>query len=410
MAGLPVLFNSLALASAREAYPPEPLPSRVDVVIVGAGVIGLSIGWRLARRGLSVAIVDAGPAGGGTSAAATGMLAASAEHEPGGGPLLELARESLALWPELRRDVEAESGLSIAYRDEGTLIVAVGRDEVERLRFRHKMQRDACLDARWLSGSAVLELEPGLRPNIAGGILCPGDHQVDPRSTLQALRAAFLGQGGHLAEATSVERLEMEGGRVAGIVTSAGLCRSETVVVASGAAIASGGLLPAEIHVPVRPLKGQSMALRNRPAFGRVAALPVDHVIWTSEIHIAPKLDGRMIVGATVEEAGFDASVTAGGLYALLEGVRRVLPGAEDMAVEAVWAGFRPTSDDDAPILGDTVVRGLILAAGHHRNGYLLAPVTARAIEDLVLAGVIRGAAAGFGLGRFEGAGTRDGA
>lgn len=402
MTGLPVLFNTLAFAATRPDGRTEPLPPRVDVVVVGAGVIGLSIGWRLARRGLSVAVVDAGPAGGGTSAAATGMLAATAEHEPGGGPLLELARESLALWPAMRRDVEAESGLSIDYRDKGTLIVAVGRDEVERLRFRHKMQRDAGLDACWLSGSAVLALEPGLRPNIAGGILCPGDHQVDPRSTLLALKAAFLGQGGCLAEAVSVERLEMEGGRITGIGTSAGLCRAGTVVVASGAAIAAGGLLPTEIRVPVRPLKGQSMALRSRPAFGRIAALPVDHVIWTSEVHIAPKTDGRMIVGATMEETGFDASVTAGGLYALLEGVRRVLPGAEEMVVEAVWAGFRPTSDDDAPILGQTVVRGLVLAAGHHRNGYLLAPVTARAIEDLVVDGAIRGAAAGFALDRFE--------
>ena len=410
MAGLPVLFNSLVFATARGDRPIEPLPHHADVVVIGAGVIGLSIGWRLARRGLSVAVVDAGLAGGGTSAAATGMLAASAEHEPGGGPLLELARESLALWPALRREVETESGLSIDYRDEGTLIVAIGRDEVDRLRFRHKMQRDAGLDARWLSGAAVLALEPGLRPNIAAGVLCPGDHQVDPGSTLRALTAAFLGQGGHLVESTPVERLEWEGGRITGIATSAGICRAGTVVVASGAAIASGGLLPEEIHVPVRPLKGQSMALRSRPALGRIAALPVEHVVWTSEIHIAPKADGRMIVGATMEEAGFDASVTAGGLYALLEGVRRVLPGAEDMAVEAAWAGFRPTSEDDAPILGQTIVRGLVLAAGHHRNGYLLAPVTAQAIEDLVIDGVIRGAASGFGLGRFEDNAARNGA
>ena len=256
MTGLPVLFNTLTFGATRRGPPTGTLPSRVDVVVVGAGVIGLSIGWRLARRGFSVAVVDAGSAGGGTSAAATGMLAASAEHEPGGGPLLELAQESLALWPALRRDLEAESGLSIDYRDEGTLIVAVGRDEVERLRFRHKMQRDAGLDACWLSGSAVLALEPGLRPNVAGGILCPGDHQVDPRSTLQALRTAFLGQGGHLAEATPVERLEIEGDRTTGIVTKAGLCRAGTVVVASGAAIAAGGLLPTEIRVPVRPPEG----------------------------------------------------------------------------------------------------------------------------------------------------------
>ena len=148
------------------------------------------------------------------------------------------------------------------------------------------------------------------------------------------------------------------------------------------------------------------MALRTRPAFGRGGhgrnqPLPLDHVVWTAEVHIAPKSDGRMIVGATVEEAGFEPSVTAGGLYALLEGVRRVLPGVEEMAVESVWAGFRPTTEDDAPALGGCTVPGLAFAAGHHRNGFLLAPVTAQAIESLVVDGGIAGAAAGFGIGRF---------
>ncbi len=183
-------------------------------------------------------------------------------------------------------------------------------------------------------------------------------------------------------------------------------CRADTVVVASGAAAAtgglSGGLLPAGIHLPLRPLKGQSMALRARPLFGRNQPLPIDHVVWTAEVHIAPKSDGRMIVGATMEEAGFDAHVTAGGLYALLEGVRRVLPGVEEMAVEGVWSGFRPTTEDDAPALGACSVPGLAFAAGHHRNGYLLAPVTARAIEDLVTGGAVTGAAAGFGIDRFR--------
>ena len=401
MTGAPVLFHSLAAPPHPAPMASPAVPERVDVAVVGGGVIGLSVGWRLARHGLAVAIFDAGPAGGGTSSAATGMLAAGAEHEPGGDALLALCRESLALWPTFRDDLEADAGIAIDYRETGTLVVAVGRDEVERLRARHALQIRAGLDARWMSASAVLDLEPGLRPNVSGGIFCPGDHQVDPRLTLAALRAAFLARGGILVEGATAERLDRSGGAVTGVVAGGRTCRAGTVVMASGAAAAVGGLLPEALHLPLRPLKGQSIALRARPRFGRNQPLPVDHVVWTAEVHIAPKSDGRMIVGATVEEAGFDAHVTAGGLYALLEGVRRVLPGVEEMAVEGVWAGFRPTTEDDAPALGASAVPGLTFAAGHHRNGYLLAPVTAQALESLIVEGAVAGAAAGFGIGRF---------
>ncbi len=406
MAGAPVLFNALGALPRPVPVPGPGLPQCVDVAVVGGGVIGLSIGWRLLRRGLAVAVIDAAAAGSGTSAAATGMLAADAEHEPGGDALLALCRESLSLWRGFRDDLQADAGTSIDYQEKGTLVVAVGRDEVDRLRARHALHLRAGLGTRWMGASAVLDLEPGLRPNVAGGIFCPDDHQVDPRLTVDALRAAFLAGGGRLVEGAPVEALDLSGGRVTGVVVDGQLCRAGTVVIASGAVAAEGGLLPAGLHLPLRPLKGQSMALRTRPAFGRGGhgrnqPLPLDHVVWTAEVHIAPKSDGRMIVGATVEEAGFEPSVTAGGLYALLEGVRRVLPGVEEMAVESVWAGFRPTTEDDAPALGGCTVPGLAFAAGHHRNGFLLAPVTAQAIESLVVDGGIAGAAAGFGIGRF---------
>jgi glycine oxidase len=402
MAGAPVLFNSLGPQSRPAPVPSQAPPTRVDVAIVGGGLIGLSVGWRLARYGLAVAVFDAGSAGGGTSSAATGMLAAAAEHEPGGDALLALCRESLALWPGFRDALEADAGLAIDYGTQGTLVVAVGRDETDRLRSRHALQLKAGLDARWLGASAVLDLEPGLRPNVSGGIFCPGDHQVDPLLTVAALRAAFLARGGLLIEGATVERLDLSGGAVTGVVVDGELCRASTTVVASGAAAVSGGLLPEGLHLPLRPLKGQSMALRARPLFGRNQPLPVDHVVWTSEIHIAPKADGRMIVGATMEETGFDSHLTAGGLYALLEGVRRVLPGVEEMAIDSVWAGFRPTTEDDAPALGACSVPGLAFAAGHHRNGYLLAPVTALTLETLICDGAVRGAATGFGIGRFQ--------
>ena len=375
------------------------MPERVDVAVVGAGIIGLSVGWRLAERGLGVAVFDAQAAGSGTSSAATGMLAAAAEHEPGGTALLALGLESQSLWPGFRHDLERCAGLSIDYRAEGTLVLAVGRDEVDRLRARHALQRRDGLATRWLSGTAARDVEPGLRAAVSAGIVCPDDHQVDPRLLLQALRLAFLRAGGHLVEHHPVETLDRERGGVTGIVAAGRTCRAGTIVLATGAAVGSAALMPAEVRLPVRPLKGQSMALRMRRG-----PLPVDHVVWTSEIHLAPKSDGRLILGATVEEAGFDSAITAGAAFALLDAARRVLPGIEEMAIESLWAGFRPTSEDDAPILGETALPGLVVAAGHHRNGYLLAPVTAQAIADLVTTGLIRGEAVRFGAARFTAA------
>lgn len=382
--------------------PPQSQPARraapdtVDVAVVGAGVIGLSAAWRLAARGLSVAVFDRGSAGSGTSAAATGMLAAASEHEPGNPDLLALCLESQRLWPAFGRALEEASGLSIDYRDEGTLLVALGREEVLRLRARHEYQRGHGLDTRWLSGPEVRALEPALRPGTAAGIFAPGDHQVDPRRVTAALARAFSGAGGVLVENCPVEGLEREGSRVTGLRTAAGPCRAGSVVIASGA-WAGDGSLPELAALPVRPLKGQALALKSTPRTGTLR-----HVVWTEQVHLAPKGDGRLIVGATMEECGFDPAVTAGGVYALLEGARRALPCVEEMEVEAVWAGFRPTSEDDAPILGGCGLDGLVLALGHHRNGILLSPVTAQAVEQLVTTGAMAGASARFGLGRFD--------
>lgn len=384
--------------AAPAATPPEPAAwvAAVDVAIVGGGISGLSIGWRLAERGLRVAVLERGRVGEGATLAATGMLAAAAEHEPGDPAFLALALESQRLWFDFARDLEARSGIDIDYRDEGTLVVALTREEVARLRFRHQQHLRDGLASRWLSGLEARALEPGLRPSVSAGLFCADDHQVDPRRVTVALARAFAAAGGFLFENTPVEALENAAGRVAGVRTPRGVMTAETVVLATGAWAGSDGLAPAGLDIPVRPLKGQALSLRTTPETGNLG-----HVVWTGEIHMAPKGDGRLIVGATMEERGFDDTITAGGIYALLEAARRALPSVEEMEVEAVWSGFRPTSVDDAPILGATPVPGLVLAAGHHRNGILLAPVTAAAIADLVTRGQINGPAAGFGLGRF---------
>jgi glycine oxidase len=372
-------------------------PTAVDVAVVGAGVIGLSIAWRLALRGLATAVFERATAGAGASLAATGMLAAAAEHEPGCHDLLALALDSQRQWPRFRAALEAQSGGDIDFRDSGTLVVALGRDEVERLRFRYELHKRCGLPTRFIGGPEVRALEPALRPSVAAGLYCADDHQVDPRLVMAALRAAYIAAGGRLYEHCPVTAVELEGGGVAGLATATDGCRARTVVLTAGAW--TGDLLPPGLTVPVRPLKGQALAVRTTGDTGTLA-----HIVWTEQIHMAPKGDGRLIVGATVEERGFDDAVTAGGLFALLEGARRAFPATEEMAIEAVWTGFRPSSIDDAPILGPTSIRGLVLATGHHRNGYLLAPATAFAIEALITEGALPVLARPFELDRFDSA------
>ena len=372
-----------------------PLPARTDIAIVGGGLIGLSIAWRLARAGRSVLVVERDTIGAGASLAATGMLAPAAEHEPGSDPLLPLALESLRRWPAFRDALEAETELPIDYRADGTVVVAIGRDEVERLRFRYDLQRRSGLEATWLPGTEVRRLEPALRPSVTAGILCPLDHQVDPCRVMAALAEACRRAGATLVEGIAVTGLDWSGGTVTGLRAGDQTVTAGTVVLASGAWSGEGGLLPEDLALPVRPLKGQSLALRTDARTGTLGRM-----IWTEQVHMAPKSDGQLIVGATVEDCGFRPGVTAGGLYALLEGARRVLPGIEEMDVEAVWSGYRPTSDDDAPII-DALAPGLVAATGHHRNGYLLAPITADAVAELVTTGQLPELARPFTRARF---------
>nr|WP_210301954.1 glycine oxidase ThiO [Methylobacterium brachythecii] len=371
------------------------LPGRCDVAVVGGGLIGLSIAWRLAKAGRSVTVIERGTVGAGASLAATGMLAPAAEHEPGSDLLLPLALDSLRRWPEFRDELQADAGIAIDYREGGTLVLAIGRDEVERLRFRFDLQKRAGVAAEWVSGPEARLREPLLRPNVSAGIHCPLDAQVDPRLVMQSLVGACEKAGVRIVERCAVRHVMMSGSSPGLLETSRGTLRADTVILATGAWSGEGGLLPDFQILPVRPLKGQSLALKTTRRTGTLSSM-----VWTDQIHMAPKGDGTLILGATVEDCGFREGVTAGGLFALLESARRVLPGIEEMEVEAVWSGFRPTSDDDAPII-DVLPNGVIVATGHHRNGYLLAPSTAYAVAELVERGSLPDYARGFGLGRF---------
>jgi len=389
-------MSGKAISGTTQTRPTVRGAARPRVAIVGGGVCGLGIGWRLAQAGCAVDVFERGAAGHGASWAAAGMLAGGVETEPGEEPLLALARESQRRWPGFARELEAASGIDPAYRDEGTLIVAVTRDEAEQLRFTYDFQRGLGIALEWLNGAEVRRREPHLRPGIAAGVYSPGDHQVDNRCLVLGLREAFLRAGGRLHENTEVTALDIDGGRARGLHCGDAHHPADVVVVAAGAWSRALPGLPEAARPPVRPVKGQMLALQMDPA-----APLLRHVLWATKSYLTPRRDGRLIVGATVEERGFDERLTAGGIFALLEAAWRPLPAIEDLPIVEFWTGFRPTSRDDQPILGPSPVEGLVLATGHHRNGILLAPVTADLVADYILQGRLDAAAAPFTLERF---------
>ena len=368
------------------------------VAIIGAGVCGLGIGWRLAQAGCTVDVFDRGEAGHGASWAAAGMLAARAEAEPGEEALLALNLHAQELWPEFARELEAVGNTSIGYRDEGTLIVAPTRDDAEQLQFTYDYQKSLGLNVEWLSAAQVRRMEPYLAPGMSGGVYSQNDHQVDNRSLSLVLKAAYLSAGGTLHEQTNVDRLVTEGGRVAGLRIGEALHEADTVVLAAGAWSRDIQGLPENVQPPVRPLKGQMMSVRMDPKFPLLR-----HVLWAPEgIYLVPRLDGRLIIGATVEEKDFDTRLTAGGILHLLRESWEVLPGIDELPIDEMWVGFRPTSRDDAPILGPTKLDGLIVATGHHRNGILLTPLTSNAVSHYILTRELSDEIKPFGQDRFH--------
>ncbi|MBO9393791.1 glycine oxidase ThiO [Caldilinea sp.] len=373
-----------------------------SVLIVGGGVCGLGIGWRLAQANRPTTVLEQREVGPNSLPAATwasaGMLAPHVEAEPGEERLLPLLLESHARWPAFTQELKEASGVDVGYRTEGTLVVALDRDQVERLRFQYEFQRKLGLELTWLSGDAARQREPHLSRNVIAALYSPHDHQVDNRQVLLALRQAFLAAGGTLREHASVAEILVEKGEAQGVrLISGEILHAPVVVVAAGAWSATLPGLPPEARPPVRPVKGQMLALQTP-----LDAPLLRHVVWGRDVYLVPRKDGRLLVGATVEEKGFDAQLTAGGVYTLLRRAWEILPGIDEAPIVEMWAGLRPGSRDDAPILGATPVKGLILATGHYRNGILLAPITADAISHLILTGETPESIRNFGIGRFH--------
>ena len=375
---------------------------RPQVLVIGAGVIGLSIAWRACRRGLRTLVLEAGAPARGASHAAAGMLAPVSETSFGEELQVALNLEAARCYPDFVAELESETGKVTGYRPSGTLAVALDRDHAESLRQLHEFQLSLDLDAEWLSAQECRALEPGLSPRVVGGIRSAIDHQVSPRALANVLVEAFEGAGGELRRDTPVSAVTVESGRATGVTLESGEhVAAEQVVIAAGWQSNELGGIPADVRVPVRPVKGQIIRLRGD------RNLPVaQRVIGTPEVYIVPREDGRVIVGATVEERGADTTVTAGAVLELLRAAYETLPGISELELVEVSAGLRPAAPDNAPIVGHSGVEGLLWATAHWRMGILLAPITADAVVEVLTGGDLPEIFTPFSPARFAGRST----
>jgi glycine oxidase len=354
-----------------------------DVAIVGAGIVGLSAAWRARAKGLSVTLLERDTIGRGTSYVAAGMLAPVTEAEFGeaGRRLLQLGVRSAEMWPGFAAELEDTTSMEVGLLKTGTLVVARDEDEARELERQLAFRQSLGLRTERLRASAAREHEPGLAPTVRLAIEAPDDHSIDPRLVLEALRRACEISGVDIREHVAVESvapvaLDGAGVRVTGVVLRGGeRVSAGQVVLAAGAWTGQIAGLPSDAQVPVRPVKGQILRLRDPAGPGLLS-----RVVRFQGGYLVPRADGRYALGATVEEQGFELSPTAGGVYELLRDASELVPGIDELRIEELSVGLRPGTPDNVPAIGRGALEGLVWATGHHRNGILLAPLTAELV------------------------------
>ena len=364
-----------------------------DVVVIGGGLIGCALARELARRGARTVLVERAELAGEASRAAAGMVAPQAETERPG-PLLPLALESRRLYPDWVTSVEAESGLDVEYREDGILYVALGAADARVLSARAAWQRRLGLRAVRLDPREARRLAPVVAPHIRLAIHFPDDHRVNNERLSIAAGIAARRAGVVVRERTRASAIRARSGRVSAVVTDHGAIATPVVVNAAGAWAGQIGLPVGVRELPVFPVRGQMLVLRGPPG---ALALP----LYSRHAYLVPRLDGRVLLGSTRERAGFDKRVTMGAAAALLGAAAAVAPGLAGLSVERTYAGLRPGTPDELPILGPARdLPGLFCAAGLYRSGILLAPATAAALADLILDGATALPLRGLGPGR----------
>jgi glycine oxidase len=347
---------------------------KFDAAIAGGGLIGASIALELARAGLRIGLFDRQEPGQEASWAGAGILSPA----PEGAAMISLvpvAKASMAIYPEFVRMVEETSGQSVGYRPKGTLQAIFMRDAREELSTVIALHHGLGLKAEPLRADDARELEPALSEELEAAVLRPEEASVDNRALTQAVLEAARRSGVQFFAGSEVEAVWREGSRCLGLHLKNEKIEAQWTVIAAGCF--SANIEGVAAFAPVRPAKGQMIALR-------ADHLNIERVLWSEKIYLVPRNDGRVLAGATVEYAGFEKGLTAGGLEKILAGALELAPGLANARVEETWAGLRPDSPDHLPILGPTDLDGLLIATGHFRGGILLAPITARLVREWV--------------------------
>jgi glycine oxidase len=348
-----------------------------DVVVIGGGVIGCSIAFRLANAGLKVTVVERGRVGCEASRAAAGMLSPQTEaNQPG--PFFDLCLKSRSMYRQFASELADISGIDVEYRDEGSLcLLSDTVDSADDAWW--SWQQSAGLDLEVISNDNLRKIEPSVAESARGAVFVPNDHQVENRRRMDALQIAMKRSDVQLIEGQSVDKILLDGRRAIGV--SAGNVRFNAGAVVMAAGCWSSQVLDVlGLRLRLIPAKGQMVAVRTTEP-------SIRHVIHSSDCYLIPRSAGRILIGATVEYVGFNKRVTAGGIRCLLESAIRLVPSLKNFEITETWSGLRPDTPDHLPVLGNSGIDNLLLATGHFRNGILLAPVTAELIAQQILEG-----------------------
>jgi len=356
------------------------LPNRsssFDVAVVGAGVIGLAVAWRAAQRGLKVIVLERGaePARE-TSSVAAGMLAPISEALATEVALMRLGLASVSAYPEFVEELHDATGMDTGYLRCGTLLAARDGDEAEALERELALRERFGLAVHRLRPSEARLREAALAPTLRLALEIPDDHAIDPRKLTAALADALTAAGGELRLGATVASVETAGERATGARLADGeRVAAEQVVVAAGPWSSSLDGIPAGASVPVHPVKGQILRLHDPAGPGLLT-----RVVRFTGGYVVPRGDGRYVLGATMEERGFDTTVTAGAVFELLRDASELLPSVTELVIDELSAGLRPATPDNAPAIGSGAISGLHWATGHFRHGILLTPITAQIV------------------------------
>jgi glycine oxidase len=370
-----------------------------DVVIAGGGVIGCAIAYHLRKLGVDVSVLERGEIGAEASSAAAGLLAPLGPLS-GPGAFADLLLSSFALMPTLVSELEDASAMRLEYERPGSLRVVRDSKHIPNLRKRMQAWQPLELQMQWLTGEEARQREPLLSPDICAAVYAPEESQIKAPHVVKAFSVAAAKRGAVLRGHSEITGVQRNHARVTGVYTSEG----ETIgcnhlVVATGAWAARSGMW-LNVKIPVSPQRGQILSLRQ-------PALPLRHIIFGEAVYLAPKSGNTLLVGATKEEVGFDKQLTAGGVAWLLNTAIRLAPSLESSAIDQMWAGLRPRTPDNQPILGPAPGwENVTFAIGHGSTGILLSAITGKAIAELVVEGKAPEVILPFSMERFEGLNT----